>query len=301
MSRVACAFAPGHVTGFFAIHDKASDPLARGSRGGGWCLEQGAWAAVQETDETVFLVNGEPDDAPVTLAALENLKTDTPLAVDIRLDLPVGQGFGMSASGTLAACLAASNLLGMEPEMALQAAHKAEVECGTGLGDVIGSWFGGAELRIKPGCPPHGWAMQVQPASDAEFLYCVLGDAIRTADVIRDEHWKAETIRHGDDAVDRILDAGRERAWPLLLEEAIGFGSHLGLMPARMLALGQKFPKDVQWGQAMLGATVWVTGDKGDLERCEALLEGHGPIYRSKVEPNGARIVRGLPPLQQAR
>jgi pantoate kinase len=297
MSKFACAFAPGHVTGLFSIHDESPDPLQKGSRGGGWCLQQGAWAAVQPTDETVFLVNGEPDDAPVTLAALQNLAPDAQLAVDLRLDLPVGQGFGMSAAGTLAACLAATNLLSIEPERALEAAHKAEVECATGLGDVVGSWFGGAELRIKPGCPPHGWAMQIQPPPDTEFLYCVLGDAIRTSDVIRNEEWKAATKRHGEAAVDRILDAGRERAWAQLLEEAIGFGTQLGLMPPRMLALGQKFPKDLKWGQCMLGATVWVTGDRGDIERAEALLEGHGPLYKSKVEPNGARIVKGLPPL----
>ncbi len=297
MTQVACAFAPGHVTGLFAVHDEDPDPLKRGSRGGGWCIDKGAWASVQETDETVFLVNGEPDDAPVTLAALENMEIDTALAVDLRLDLPVGQGFGMSASGTLAACLAASNLFGLEPETALQAAHKAEVESGTGLGDVIGSWYGGGEVRLQAGCPPHGSSIRVQPPDNTEFLYCVLGDAIDTREVIRNDEWKAATKRHADEAVDRILDNGRERAWESLIEESIGFGSHLGLMPARMLALGQKFPDDVQWGQCMLGSTVWITGDRGDLERCEALLEGHGPIFRGKVDPHGARIVRSIPPL----
>ncbi len=292
-----CAFAPGHVTGLFAVHDEGETPLERGSRGAGWCLDKGAWAAVQPTDETVFLLNGEPDDAPVTLTALEHLAGDTPLAVDLRLDLPVGQGFGMSAAGTLAACLATANLLGLDPEKALEATHVAEVEAGSGLGDAIGSWFGSGELRIQPGCPPHGWAMQVQPPQDVGFLYCVLGESIPTRDIIGDPDWAEATRQHGDQAVDRILDAGRERAWELILEESIGFGSHLGLMPTRMLALGQKMPKDVQWGQCMLGSTLWVTGTRGDLERAEALLEGHGPVVRAKVDPNGARMVRDVPPL----
>lgn len=297
MKESASAFAPAHVTGLFAVHDGPSDPLRRGSRGGGWTLEKGAWATVRRTDETVFLINGEPDDAPVTLAAINALCPDVPLAVDLRLDLPVGQGFGMSAAGTLAACLAATNLLDLEPNDALEAAHIAEVTCATGLGDAIGSWFGSGELRIKPGCPPHGWAMQINPPEGTEMLYCVLGDRIDTRGVITDDDWKAATRRHADDAVDRILEAGRERAWEALLEESIGFASHLGLMPARMLALGQKFPKDVKWGQCMLGSTVWISGEGGDLERCEALLEGHGPVFRSRVEKHGARIVRSVPPL----
>lgn len=293
----ACAFAPAHVTGLFAVHDEDPDPLKRGSRGAGWTLTKGAWACAMPTDETVFLVNGEPDAAPVTKHALDRLAPDQPLAVDLRLELPVGQGFGMSAAGTLAACLAATQLLDLEPERALEATHTAEVEMGAGLGDAIGSWFGGAEIRVKPGCPPHGWAMQVHPPEDHGFLYCVLGDPIPTEKIIRDEEWKQRTRRHGDDAVDRILDAGRETAWEHILQESVGFGSHLGLMPTRMLALGQKLPKDVQWGQCMLGSTLWVTGPRGDLERAAALLEGHGPLFQAKVDPNGARLVRELPPL----
>lgn len=294
---VARAYAPGHVSGLFAVHDDSPDLLRKGSRGAGWSIDKGAWAEVQETDETVFLVNGHPDDAPVTKYALDLLCPGRPLAVDIRLDLPVGQGFGMSASGTLAACLAAANLHGIEPEKALEAAHQAEVWSGTGLGDAVASWFGGGELRLKPGCPPHGWAMQIAVPQGTQFLYCVLGDAIPTSQIILDDHWKEETRRHGDDAVDRILEAGRERAWETLLVEAVGFGRHLGLMPARMLALSQHFPQEVKWGQCMLGSTLWITGDAGDLERCAAVLEGHGPTFRAGIDAHGARIVRSIPPL----
>ena len=70
----------------------------------------------------------------------------------------------------------------------------------------------------------------------------------------------------------------------------------LGLMPAPMLALGERLPEGLQWGQVMLGSTLWVTGGAGDLERAEALLEGHGRVVRSKVDPNGARLVKAIPP-----
>lgn len=292
-----CAFAPAHVSGIFAVHDVATDVLAKGSRGAGWCIQRGAWAAVTPQEETTITVDGQSDDAPVTAAALARLAPDQGFDVDLRLDLPGGQGFGMSAAGTLAACLAATSELDMEPEHALDATHAAEVEHGTGLGDAIGSWFGGGELRLKPGVPPHGWAMQVHPPEDQEFLFCTLGGTIPTSTIITDETWKTATRRHGDEAVDRILDAGREHAWHLLLEESRKFSQELGLMPDAMAELGAQLPDDALWGQCMLGTTMWVTGDTGDLERAEAVLEGNGDLLRSRLDPNGARMVKGIPPL----
>ncbi len=285
------------MTGLFAVHDTYDDPLRQGSRGAGWCIQRGAYAQVAVAEATSITVNGEPSEAPVTRDALQRLAPNQPLAVDIVLELPTGQGFGMSAAGTLAATLAATSELDLEPEQALEATHAAEVTHGTGLGDAIGSWFGGGELRLKPGAPPHGWAMQVHPPEDQEFLFCILGDAIDTGAIIRDEDWKTRTRRHGDEAVDRLLEAGRTAAWPLMLEESHRFTRGLGLMPPAMLALGERLPKEVQWGQVMLGSTLWVAGGTGDLERAEALLEGHGPVMRAKVDPNGARLVKHLPRL----
>ncbi len=288
------AFSPAHVTGVFAIHDGSPNPLSRGSRGAGWSLMKGAYAGVEEADETTITINGVPDEAAVTAAALRRL-TDRPLRVEIQLELPVGQGFGMSAAGSLAACLAAADLLGIEPEKALEATHAAEVVEGTGLGDAVGSWFGGGEVRIKPGCPPQGWAMQVPAPNGTEFLFCTLGEGISTKSIIQAHEWKERSRMLGDPAVDVILELGRDRAWNEVLQQSAAFSVALGLRPEKMIELGKQLPEDLHWGQSMLGSTLWVTGDAGDLERAEALLEGHGQIIRAKVDPNGARLVRGMP------
>lgn len=292
MSR--SAFCPGHVTGLFAIHDGSTNPLSRGSRGAGWSLQKGAYATVERAQENRITIDGRPAEAPVTAHGL-SLLTPQPLAVDLRLELPAGQGFGMSGAGTLAACLAATDLLGLEPERALECAHTAEVEHGTGLGDVVGAWFGGGEVRIKPGCPPKGWAMQVPAPEGTEFLFCVLGASIPTRSIISQHDWKEKTRRYGDPGVDVILELGRQRAWTEILHQSSAFSAALGLRPDAMVALGQKLPEGCHWGQCMLGSTMWVTADGGDLERAEALLEGHGQTLRARVDPNGARLVRGVP------
>ena len=289
MSR---AFAPAHVSGLFAVHDEDPDPLKKGSRGAGWSLDDGAVAQVVRGDSLRIRVNGEMADAPVTRAALGRLAPGQGLAVDLRLALPVGQGFGMSAAGTLAACLAAADELGLDPELALEAAHVAEVESGTGLGDAIGAWFGSGEVRMKPGCPPHGWALRIEPPPGTRFLFCVLGHGIPTPGIIRDAAWKRKTRELADPAVDRILAAKRDGAWDRILLESSTFGQALGLMPAEMRRLGGLLPDGCRWGQSMLGNTMWVTGTEADLEASRRLLVKAGLLLEAGVDGNGARLVR---------
>jgi pantoate kinase len=292
VGRASRAFAPAHVTGLFAVHDKDPDPLKKGSRGAGWSLDQGATATVARGDRLAVRVGGQAEAAPVTRLALERLAPGEPLDVDVRLDLPVGQGFGMSAAGTLAACLAAADLLGLEPEHALEAAHTAEVLSGTGLGDAVGSWFGSGEVRMKPGCPPHGWALRIEPPDGTRFLFLVLGRGISTPSIVRDAAWKRKTRELGDPAVDRILAAGREKAWPRILLESGSFSDALGLMPAEMRRLGATLPDGCAWGQSMLGTTLWVTGDEATLDASRRVLSKAGLLIEAGVDANGARLVR---------
>ncbi|MHB1261378.1 MAG: GHMP family kinase ATP-binding protein [Thermoplasmatota archaeon] len=289
MSR---AFAPAHVSGVFAVHDEEPDPLKKGSRGAGWSLDDGAAAQVVAGDSLRIRIDGEVAEAPVTRAALARLAPGRGLHVELRLGLPVGQGFGMSAAGTLAACLAATDALGLEPELALEAAHAAEVESGTGLGDVVGSWFGSGEVRMKPGCPPHGWALRIEPPAGTRFLFCVLGRGIPTPSIIRDAAWKRKTRELGDPAVDRILAAKREGAWERILLESSSFGQALGLMPAEMRRLGGLLPESCTWGQSMLGNTMWVTGPETDLEVARRVLVKGGLLLDAGVDGNGARMLR---------
>jgi pantoate kinase len=291
---VSRAFAPAHVSGLFAVHDDDPDPLKRGSRGAGWSLDDGAVAQVAKDPEGAvrISIDGQPAEAPVTRAALARLAPGQGLAVDLRLHLPIGQGFGMSAAGTLAACLAAADELGLDPELALEAAHVAEVESGTGLGDAIGSWFGSGEVRMKPGCPPHGWALRIEPPAGTRFLFCVLGKAIPTPAIIRDAAWKRKTRELADPAVDRILAAKRDGAWDRILLESATFGQALGLMPAEMRRLGGLLPEGCRWGQSMLGNTMWVTGPEAGLETARRVLVKGGLLLEAGVDGNGARLVR---------
>lgn len=288
----AHAFAPGHVSGLFAVHDEAPDLLHKGSRGAGWSVDRGATASVAKAPATRITINGAAAPAPITADALHRLAPGQGLDVRLRFDLPLGQGFGLSAAGSLAACLAAAHELGLEPEHALAATHAAEVAGGGGLGDAVGSWFGSGEVRLRPGCPPHGWALRIDPPAGTQFLFCVLAEGIPTKSIIRDDAWKQRTRTLADPAVDRILDVGRAFAWDTLVRESARFSLDFGLMPEAMRRLGDSLPRGVQWGQSMLGNTLWATGPAAALVQARPLLEAAGQVIACGVDGNGARIVR---------
>ena len=159
--RRASAFAPAHVTGLFVPDLRSSDPRGRGSRGAGLVLELGATAAAEVTPgirARLRVVDTGGTRLPITEEAARHLVPRGAGAVTVRVrhDLPVGQGFGMSAAGTLAASLALARTLSLPEQQALEAAHLADLLGGGGLGGVPAILGGGLEVRRVAGVPPWG-------------------------------------------------------------------------------------------------------------------------------------------------
>ena len=180
----ATAFAPGHISGFFEpIYHKGT--IAKtGSRGAGLCVSLGAISEVTaegSTNQNIEIyVNGKRDNAPVTQLALKYLLRTNPihLVVKTKLELPMGQGFGMSAASTLSATYALTSITGISQIEAIKASHRAEVQLKTGLGDVISSSFGGIEIRKEAGLPP--WGLIEHIPGLYEVVLCVIGKKLNT-------------------------------------------------------------------------------------------------------------------------
>src|SRR5256885_12779391 len=171
---------PGHATAFFEVHEDP-DPRAKGSRGAGLSLSLGVRtvARVREARRSSLdiIVNERRQKAEVTQRVVEKLTGPRSLEIKILSEppLPVSQGFGVSAAAALSTALALDEALGggLPRDELVAIAHETEVECGTGLGDVVPASMGGMDVRLKPGAPGHAEVRKFPV--EADLLLAVIG------------------------------------------------------------------------------------------------------------------------------
>ncbi len=291
----AKAFCPGHITGFFEICDSDPDPLKRGSRGAGFSTTLGAVssAAVEprERQKITVVVHGLDDYAggDVSISAIRHLIGDARLKVEVETDLqlPVRQGFGMSGAGALSAALAAAAAspaeFGFTRDDAVRAAHVAEVESRTGLGDVAGQSVGGFECRLEPGLPPHG-KIVAEPL-DSPVVVCVLGGALETKTVLSDPLQRERISAAGRKAIAGFASSANIKRF---CDVSWSFARDARLdTPEIAKAMGEIHGSGCG-SMAMLGHSVFAFGD---VEMLEKTLAKYGRTFRCRVAPEGARIL----------
>lgn len=219
----ATAFVPGHVTAFFSAHP-AEDPAEAGSRGAGLTLSDGVDVTVDPVDDAsaaddgldALTLNGESASIGAVADVLSALGVRA--RVTLETDLPIGAGFGVSGAAALGTALAANAAAdrGRSENELVRVAHGAEVERGTGLGDVVAQARGGLPIRVEPGAPGHG-VLDGIPAH-ARVEYVTFGE-LSTEDVLAGdtstlsaagEH--ALSRLRADPRLSTLMDASREFA-----------------------------------------------------------------------------------------
>ena len=169
----ARAFVPGHAAGFATV-DRHDDPTKAGSRGAGLALSDGVAVTVRPAGERSVELDGEP----VELGAVERVLDALQARVAVRgaSDLPRGVGLGVSGGMALGAALATNRALdrGLSANELVTVAHGAEVQAGTGRGDVVGAARGGAPVRLEPGGPHENVVDAI--AEPARVEYHALGE-----------------------------------------------------------------------------------------------------------------------------
>lgn len=192
------AFCPGHVSCVFEPMNTLH-ALSTGSRGIGIRLSLGSVATVEERDDDVvnILIDGSVSAAMITRTVAQILAPGRGFDITIENDLPMSQGFGTSASGSIAAAIAIANIVGESRTKAFEAAHVSEVQGGGGLGDVSAIVAGrDVPVRVRSGFPPRGIVENADIRFDTLTLG-VLGQKMSTQSVLGD-----------GESVQRIRDAG---------------------------------------------------------------------------------------------
>jgi pantoate kinase len=159
MERTVVGFCPGHISGYF-LPFRTADPATSGSAGAGIVISEGVLAQVRAADQPSVFVNINGWDnrildvhagSPPIEYAMNRLGVSAAVTTSCRL--PIGAGYGLSAAALLATVVALNELhnLGLTPEECAAAAHEAEIENRTGLGDVAACQGGGRDCRTGPG------------------------------------------------------------------------------------------------------------------------------------------------------
>jgi pantoate kinase len=207
-ARHAQAFAPAHVTGIFRPAEAGRDPRARGSLGAGIVLELGvhATAAFEPGRRRVVRIRADVDrPLPISEDVARRLfpPGNGTLTVRLRHELPIGQGFGLSAAGASATALAVARLFGTERTTALATAHLSDLYGGGGLGGVASiAGGGGLEFRRRAGIPP--WGEVVHRRLPGTLIVGVVGGPIPSPSILRSPH-ALTRIHRAAEGLDALL------------------------------------------------------------------------------------------------
>lgn len=152
--------------------------------------------------------------------------------LEIILECPTSQGFGMSAAGLLALGMFLHETTNRgTPVQYQKIAHRIEREHGAGLGDVLGMSVGGVELRLSPGAP--GWPGHALSFS-AESPLLLIWDNVEqrhTATYIDDPDWQRSITQAGEQAVGVLSSyPWTIEQWPELLKQSHRFANASGML-----------------------------------------------------------------------
>lgn len=209
-------FVPGHITGFFEIISN-DNPLLKGSRGAGITLDEGVITTckvISGSGNLIITVNDKEDKfntiSKKTVEIIADMFNVNLRSYDIfinhELNLPIGAGFGTSASFALGISNTLPYLLGINISFkkAGEIAHLAEISQSSGLGDVISEMYGGCVLRLKEGSPVNAIIDKIQMTEPTYAVIKSIG-LLETSEIIEDPHHKMMINRSGSNLLSRII------------------------------------------------------------------------------------------------
>jgi pantoate kinase len=297
------AFCPAHITGFFKAYlENNQDGLENlGSMGAGFSIKQGVTTRVtidkksdQDSNFRITTKGYQSDKTDVSEFVLnEFLKMgnfkDKFFEIEHEISIPVGYGLGSSSAVALSLSFALDQALNtkLDRNTIGKIAHNAEVNCKTGLGDVLASFYGGFEVRIKPGAPGIGTVEKISTEKISVIMICF--SPISTNKFIKERLFQINGL--GGKMVNKLL---KSKDYQHFQDMSLEFAKYVDVMTPRMEKIVNELTQEnIKCGIALFGETIFSMGPKEDQDKVLEILQKYpdGIIINSELDDIGARVL----------
>ena len=299
----ATAFCPAHITGFFKAHlDDNQNALENlGSTGAGFSIKQGVTTRVK-----IDTKDNQKSNFRITTKGYRSDKTDVSefvlneflklgkfsnkfFNIEHEISIPVGYGLGSSGAVALSLSFALDQALKTKLDKTTigQIAHNAEINCKTGLGDVLASFHGGFEIRVKPGAPGVGSVEKIFTDKISVIMICF--SPISTNEFIKEHLSQINGL--GGKMVNRLLES---KNYEHFQDMSLEFAKFVDVITPRMQKLVNELSKNnIKCGIAFFGETIFSMVPKEDEDMVLEILQKYsdGIVIKSELDDNGARVL----------
>ncbi len=271
MEKEVSYWVASHLTGLFEIRDKSPNLLHKGSRGAGLSINRGVTTSgclIENKNPEIYFEGKKKslEEAKVTMEVITRLfdePSDYNLRIEHNFEVPMGSGFGASAAGALGTAFTLNKLLKLNlSEIELfQIAHCAEVQTKSGLGDVIGLYRGGLELRVKEGAPGYGETRSLINQNDWKIATIHFGP-LSTAEILTDPHKRKAVNEAGSKLINDLIANPNFSDFIHLSNK---FTQQAKLWSNQVKKCIESLPKSVIGSQIMLGEALFLFYQDNDI------------------------------------
>jgi pantoate kinase len=295
--RVASAFSPGHITGFVEFPISPDDPVLKGSRGAGFCINKGVRTKVnaEKSGKNNFsiLIDGKlTDDAEVSRYVVKEYLKITKEPYNIRvehdLEIPVGYGLGSSGAAALSLSLALNSALdtGLSSVEAAQVAHKADLACRCGVGTVLAEYHGGFEMRLNAGAPGIGTVEKIPTRNHKAVMLCIA--PMSTKEFLTNKISLINGL--GGKMLSKLV---MTKSVDVFLEMSLQFAKSIDFVSDRCQEIiDEMIVNGYKCSTAMFGETIFSIVKDDNVRGVEKILSNHdGKLLVCDIDNEGARMI----------
>jgi len=276
---MATAFCPAHITGFFKAELDKEDSKQLGSLGAGFSIQKGVKTTVSVREKTKhdisnfsIKVNGfESGDMRVSELVLSKFPIEKKfIDVTHEIDVPVGYGFGCSAAVALSLSIALNDALGCELSkiQVAQIAHDVEIDCKTGLGDVLASYHGGFEIRVKPGAPGVGEVKKMN-SMDKRDVIIICFNPISTKKFLKEKISSINGL--GGKMVKKLIESNDTEEFQ---DMSVKFAKYVNVITPKMNQVINLLHKNgIKCGVGLFGETIFSLVTKDEKNNTHNLVD----------------------------